>query len=558
MSRSLSLNSSLETFRKDAKRWLKALRAGDAQARARLIAALGAAPDDVPTEVNLRDVQLALAREYGLPGWGALRQALDELALARRSSAERVEIVLRSAAWGGDRTAAARIIGRWPEISSVNLLIATVAGHLDEVERRLASNPSAATKKGGPLDREPLLYLTYARLPGGDAHAVGIATALLDRGADANAAWLDDWGNPFTALTGVIGNGEIDEPPHPKANELAALLIERGANPFDTQALYNTAVTRDDVTWLELLWSASERRGALDRWREVPTGRRIGGSIPMSALDYLLGVAVSHHHPLRAEWLLKHGANPNTLHSYSRQPVRDVALGNGNQRLADLLEKHGAEATPLRAPAAFMSACMRLDEATARALLAEHSFGLHHAHPMLVAASAGRADAVALLLKLGVPVDVADGSQRRGLHSAVERNSLEVVKLLVAHGADVDRPTTRYPGPLGWAAHFKRPEIAAFLAPLSRDVHSLVRLGMRERLLELFAADPSLVNAADPKSSATPLFALPDDEDAAADMAAFLLSHGANPRARNKDGVTPEQAARQRGLIDAADLLQEA
>ncbi len=554
MSRQLSSDSTLETFRKDAKRWLKALRAGDGQARARLMAALGAAPDDV----SPREVQVALAREDGLPGWTALRQSLDNLALARRSNAERVEIVLRSAAWGGDRTAAARILARWPQIGAENLLIAVATGNLAEVERRLALNPSAVAKRGGPLDWEPLLYLAYARLPGAEACAVGIATVLLDRGADPNAVWLDDWKNPFTALSGVIGNGEIDEPPHPKAKELAALLVERGANPFDTQMLYNTAVTRDDVTWLDFLWSASEARAVLERWREIPAGRRIGGSIAMNVLDFLLGLAVSNNHSLRAEWLLRHGANPNTLHAYSGQPVRAVALGNGNQRLADLLEKHGAEAKPLSGAAALMSACMRLDEMAARAILAEHPQFLHHAHAMLVAASAGRADVVALLLKLGIHVDIADSAQRRALHSAVEHNSLDVVKLLVDHGADVDRPTTRYPGPLGWAAHFKRAEIAAILAPLSRDVPSLVRLGMKERLRELFAADPALVNVPAPKSGAAPLFALPDDEDAAADMAAFLLSHGADPRARNKDGVTPEQATRQRGLIDAADLIQEA
>jgi uncharacterized protein len=44
----------------------------------------------------LRDVQLALAREHGLPGWTGLRAALDDLAMARCSNAERVDIVLRS------------------------------------------------------------------------------------------------------------------------------------------------------------------------------------------------------------------------------------------------------------------------------------------------------------------------------------------------------------------------------------------------------------------------------------------------------------------------------
>src|SRR6516164_9867442 len=103
MSRALTPDSSLENFRKEAKRWLKALKSGDSRARSRIIAVL----TDAPAELSLRDVQLALAREYGFPGWTALRRALDDLALARRSHSERVEMVLNAAMWQGDRASAA-------------------------------------------------------------------------------------------------------------------------------------------------------------------------------------------------------------------------------------------------------------------------------------------------------------------------------------------------------------------------------------------------------------------------------------------------------------------
>ena len=75
MSRSLTPDSSLETLRKEAKRWLKALRAGDAEARRRIVAVRPAAL----ANPSLRDVQLALAREHGLPGWAALKAELDDL-----------------------------------------------------------------------------------------------------------------------------------------------------------------------------------------------------------------------------------------------------------------------------------------------------------------------------------------------------------------------------------------------------------------------------------------------------------------------------------------------
>jgi hypothetical protein len=69
MPRQLTPRSTLENLKREAKRWLKALRANVEEARARLERALPNAPA-VPT---LRDVQHALALEHGLPGWTALK-----------------------------------------------------------------------------------------------------------------------------------------------------------------------------------------------------------------------------------------------------------------------------------------------------------------------------------------------------------------------------------------------------------------------------------------------------------------------------------------------------
>jgi hypothetical protein len=68
----------MDALRKQAKRWLRALRAGEAEARARLERAHPAAP---PQPV-LRDVQHALAREYGYESWLHLKRAHEETARA--------------------------------------------------------------------------------------------------------------------------------------------------------------------------------------------------------------------------------------------------------------------------------------------------------------------------------------------------------------------------------------------------------------------------------------------------------------------------------------------
>ena len=62
-----------ETLKRDAKRWLAQIAAGDPEARARFARAV----PDGPASPTLRDVQLALAREQGFDGWTALKRALE-------------------------------------------------------------------------------------------------------------------------------------------------------------------------------------------------------------------------------------------------------------------------------------------------------------------------------------------------------------------------------------------------------------------------------------------------------------------------------------------------
>ena len=63
------LVSTLDNFRKEAKRWLKALRANDPDAQARLKRAYPKAP----AEPGLRAVQHALALEHGAATWQDLK-----------------------------------------------------------------------------------------------------------------------------------------------------------------------------------------------------------------------------------------------------------------------------------------------------------------------------------------------------------------------------------------------------------------------------------------------------------------------------------------------------
>src|SRR5690242_2016112 len=111
--RALGAAASLESLKKEAKRWLKALRDGDADARERLRRVV---PNAGP-EPGLREVQHALALEHGLKGWAALKEALADRALARRSTAERAEDFLRNAIDRQGAQLAAHILRKHPDVA---------------------------------------------------------------------------------------------------------------------------------------------------------------------------------------------------------------------------------------------------------------------------------------------------------------------------------------------------------------------------------------------------------------------------------------------------------
>ena len=240
--RVITPRTKLESLRKEAKRWLKALRAGDDKAAARLKAAYPKAP----ATPGLRDVQHALALEYNQAGWAALKAALADLIQPRESSLGRLDTLLRHG-WTAQTKAAERIITRHPELATHDLFTAATCGALGEVERWLAREPDAAHRTGGAMNWTALAYVTYGRLD--PAHAVAIARRLLSAGADPNFRFDDGWGSPFTVLTGAIGMGEGAKSSHAQASELVQLLVDAGAEPYDLQALYNISIVGDDVSW---------------------------------------------------------------------------------------------------------------------------------------------------------------------------------------------------------------------------------------------------------------------------------------------------------------------
>jgi hypothetical protein len=355
--------------------------------------------------------------------------------------------------------------------------------------------------------------------------------------------------------------GECAKPEHAQATELVELLIAAGAAPFDIQTLYNVSIVGEPMTpplyWYDLLWRHCEARGDLDLWRTAAEGS-LGHGFGLSTLDYLLGNAVGQNEVARAEWLLDRGANPNTDHAYAKKPVHAVAQLSGFLELQRLLEARGAQPVALSGIEAFVAACLRHDEAAVAKLLEDAPDLVRQVLPLHAAAAQANLPAIDLLLARGADVHGLDGDGISALHRAVQAGSLAAVDRLLAAGADPNLREDKWRGTaLSWALVFNHPQLVERLIPISRDVRALAALPALERLDAVLTEEPALANHyLAEKDAPTPLYCLPDDEELAVAVTRMLMRHGADPKVRNVSSRGPADAARARGLEDAADLME--
>ncbi len=140
-----------------------------------------------------------------------------------------------------------------PELVRADFYCALVAADLEVVRDFLRRDGSLALRNGGPRDWPPLMYVTYSRVEQNREQAVAVAKLLLEFGASPDSYSTEPSG--FTALTGAIGEGErgpIACVAHPRAGELVKLLLDAGANPNQSQALYNAMLGEHLGEWLPI------------------------------------------------------------------------------------------------------------------------------------------------------------------------------------------------------------------------------------------------------------------------------------------------------------------
>jgi ankyrin repeat protein len=356
---------------------------------------------------------------------------------------------------------------------------------------------------------------------------VEIAKLLLDYGADPNFALrAGNVTDPHTPLTEAVRSNHY---------ELAMLLCERGANPnvaagrpYDNLLVYATG-TRDAKLVQLLLEHGADPDGKMfSEYRAlhvaavsgdvekamllVAFGGNLNGKTKQGATPLFIAAVLGHTD--FCEFLLSKGAQPDV---YSA-----CALGKQDDAIALLRARPDVLNTP--------DPCLR------RTLL-------HWA------ARSGNSKLVAFLLAGGATVDprapriltprfllreppepAPEGLGFRGetpLHSAVTRGHLDVVQLLVGHGADIAACDAYENQPLHLACSHHFPAIVRFLLGRGADVHARNECGL------------------------TPLLCATKDKK----IVEFLLAAGADPNVTSPCYGTPLLRAAYEGSNEVADLL---
>jgi len=366
---------------------------------------------------------------------------------------------IEAAIWHGSLERAQGLLAAHPEIASSDIHTAAILGDDVAVQRILALDRTNATAKSPPYGGDALTYLClskYLRLDPARSDAfLRTATALLDAGADpCTGFWTTGQHAEFeTALYGAAGVAH-----HPA---MTRLLLERGADPNDGEAVYHSPETHDNAAMQLLVETGKLTAESLSLmlirkhdWHDYEGVRYLLESGADPNYQRQRGWLAIHHAIARdnaleiIDLLLDHGADPTLLKDGASAVALAALRGRGD--LLALFERRGV-AIDLHGVDRLIAACARSDAADVRAI-AEHEPELVREllgqGGTLLAEFAGtwNTEGVGLLLDLGVPItalyqgngyfDIAQDST--ALHVAAWKGLPPTVNLLIARGAPVD------------------------------------------------------------------------------------------------------------------------
>ena len=235
----------------------------------------------------------------------------------------------------------------------------------------------------------------------------------------------------YTPLTGVIGEGEEDRPPHPRRDELARLLLERGAEPYDGQVIYNIHFHGKILWWVKLMYEFSVEGGRARRLGRSGMAHARSGRL---RLRRALAPAHRRREQRSRTGRVVPGARRQSECRTGTRPAISAAQlvracraprAHGNGRTAGALRRRARRSRAGRRRAVRR----RLSAAGSRRGSSRSS-----RTSRIPAVDEGdlcrrredRADVVAFLLDLGTPIEVEDAQKQRPLHVAAANDAVDV------------------------------------------------------------------------------------------------------------------------------------
>lgn len=577
--RQLPEKPSLENLRKQAKSLLKSVKSGQQDALDRVGPYFGD-----PKAIGLQYAQLVIAREYGFSSWVKLKRHVESAMPAGELTGDQLAnqfLDLVSLIYGQvdnpgpPRFAqAVEILAEHPQIRTESIYTASAIGDVGQIDRWLDKDPGLVNQKGGYFNWEPLMYAAYARLPGTSTFQAGLR--LLERGANANAHYM--WGGRyrFTALTGVFGQGEggpVNLPEHPDCVAFARALLERGADPNDSQSAYNR-IFEPDNTCLELLVEYGLSAKDKNNWYEHEQGKVVPN--PSETMHYQLIMAIHRGHFDRAKLMIDNGAdvnNPDDTYdtiTKGRTPY-ETALLMGETRTADYLLAHGAKSSDLPDLDRLQAACMAGNLGLARDMLKAQPHLIDEIEPRraeMLSDAALINNWPALETMIAIGFDISRKGERTPLHQAAFFGHLELLNNLIAAGADTKlRDPDFHAPPIGFALHTGKDEAAAILDTHQMDIFTAAARGNIDQLAARLSEDPARLEQrfSEVRTGAhnqfgtdwlTPLVAAATNNRI--DAVRWLLARGADATVDDGDGRTALDITKDHAGDDVIALMEAA
>ncbi len=446
MTTSLHPLPSLEHLRNQAKDLVKQFKALDPAAIHRVRALLPRAYS-LPAEalltsgITLSEAQFVLAREHDFPSWPKLKHHIETLEPDVDAAREAFKRAVRE----GD---------------SVKLKALLRSSHTlrEQIDAPLFSFDSPAILEAASREDRKMLDILLKNGANIDARSgwwaggFGVlphknpefGAYLIERGAVVDV-WAAAGMNRPEQLKTLIDEspvlvnargGDGQSPLHFAATEeIARLLLDRGAE-IDMRDLDHGSTPAQ--------WIVADRpevcRYLLTRGAELD----IFMAVQLGDLSLVQQALAADPNALKAKVgegsLTSGSSNGGHIYTYTLHNARSplhLAAELGKQEIVRYLSALSAPAEQL------LAACLQADEAAAEALLTEHpgliaSLGLHQMRIIADAAWGHKTEAVRLMLKLGFDIEARGDNCSTPLNRAATRGFVDLIELLLAHGASLE------------------------------------------------------------------------------------------------------------------------